>query len=470
MEIRDYLRMLRRGWPTIVLVTAIGVGLALGYLAVAPKRYEATAVLYVSTAAPESTTDLQLGLQFAVNAAPTYADIVQSPEILGPVAEQLMPNRSLADLEQMVSANARESTALIDVTASAPTASEAANIANAVATTAGDVIPTLTPQRSTSARPIIQLATVRNAPEPEAPVSPNSKRILAIGFIVGAALGLGLAIARQALDTRLRRPEDLALSQVPLLAVLPRPKRSERTHIVVRDDSASPGVESYRSLRTNLAYLESDERRSLLFTGVGHRDEAKVPVNLAWSIAQAGRRVLLVDLDLRQSAVRDLLHLQVGDGISDVLAGKADLASIVHPTTQPGLEVVVAGATQLNPSDLLSSPVMARVLREAEAQYDYVVLHAPPLLAYTDAAVVSRVAGQTLLTVRSGTRTVDLETSLAALRNVRVEPLGLVLVGAPANVGDLSKVRGSWARPRALQRQQWDTHHAEDVAAPEERP
>jgi succinoglycan biosynthesis transport protein ExoP len=364
-----------------------------------------------------------------------------------------------------VQANARESTALIDVTASAGTASEAANIANAVATTASDVIPTLTPpSRSASARPVVQLTTVRNAPEPETPVSPNAKRVLAIGFIVGLALGLGLAIARQALDTRLRRPEDFQhVANVPLLAVVPRPKRSERTHIVVRDDPSSSAVESYRSLRTNLAYLESGERRSLLFTGVGHRDEAKVPVNLAWSIAQAGRRVLLVDLDLRQSTVQDLLHLQPVEGMSDVLAGQADLHGIAHPTSQAGLDVAVAGSTSLNPSDLLSSPVMERVLRRAEAEYDYVVLHAPPLLAYTDAAVVSRVAGQTLLTVRSGTRAVDLATSLGALRNVRVEPLGLVLVGAPAHVGDMSKVRGIWTRPRPLARPQWDTPHLDDT-------
>jgi succinoglycan biosynthesis transport protein ExoP len=458
VEIRDYLRMLRRGWPAIVLFTVLGVGLASAYVAFAPKRYEANAVLYVSAAAPVTTVDLQVGIQFAVNAAPSYADIIQSPEVLGPVAEQLTSSRSLSDLESMVQANARESTAIIDVTASAPTAREAANIANAVATTAKSVIPSITPARSGSARQTIQLATVRNAPEPEAPVSPNTKRVLAIGLIVGAALGLGLTIAQQALDTRLRRPEDLQqVAKVRLVGVIPRPRRAERTHVVVRDDPASSAVESYRSLRTNLAYLESEPRCSLLLTDVGPREDAKVPVNIAWSIAQAGRRVLLVDLDLRQSAISDLLQLRAGTGMSDVLAGETDLRSIVQTTTQPGLSVAVAGATQLSPSDLLSTPVMDRVLREAEADYDFVILHAPPLLSYTDAAVVSRVAGQTLLTVRAGgARALDLTTALGALQNVRVEPLGLILVGARAHMGDLSKVRGIWSRPRAVSRPQWD--------------
>jgi len=79
VELRDYLRMLRRGWPTVLLITALAVGLAAVYLTIAPKRYEATAVIFVSANRPDSITDLQQGLQFAVNSAATYADIVDSP-------------------------------------------------------------------------------------------------------------------------------------------------------------------------------------------------------------------------------------------------------------------------------------------------------------------------------------------------------------------------------------------------------
>ena len=476
MELRDYLRMLRRGWPVVLLVTAASVGLAVAYLTIAPKRYETTAVVLVSAGAPESTTDLQLGLQYAVNVAPTYADIVHSPEVLGPVAEQLMPSRSIDQLEDIVAAGARESTALIDITATAGGAREAANIANSVATTAVHVIPSLTPRGAKAPRSMVTLQVVRMAPEPETALSPDTSRTLALGVVIGLALGLATTLASQALDTRLHRPGGVReLTSAPLLAMLPRISRSQRSRIVVRDDPGSPVVEAYRTLRTNLVHLESGERRSLLFVGVGHREGPEVPVNLAWSIAQAGRRVLLVDLDLRQSAVGDLLHLRVGTGMADVLAEKVDLAQAIQPTGQTGLDVVLSGTPQPSPSDLLSSPLMERILLEAEADYDYVVLHTPPLLAYTDAAVVSRVTGQTLVTVRAGrTKAAELTAALDALQNVRVAPLGVVLVGARPHIGDMNKLHGggrgrNHARPERVPRLNWDWNHVEPPVT-QERP
>ncbi|WP_375422743.1 polysaccharide biosynthesis tyrosine autokinase [uncultured Friedmanniella sp.] len=464
MELRDYLRMLRRGWPTVLLVTALALGLAAAYLAVAPKKYEATAVVFVSASRPDSITDLQQGNQFAVNSAATYADIADSATVLGPVAEQLRPSRTVEQLEDMVTTGRRESTSLIDITATAGSAAEAANVANATAASAVKVIPALTPQLGSSTRSLVDLQVVRSSPEPSAAVSPDTSRVLALGLIAGLALGLGFTIASQAMDTRLRRPEDMRhLTKAPLLAVLPRLKRSQRGGIVVRDDPASAAVESYRSLRTNLSYLESGGRRSLLFTGVADdRHSVDVPVNLAWSMAQAGRSVLLVDLDLRQSLVGEMLHLGGRAGVADVLAGTVEMHEVVHETTQPGLHVALSGTTQPSPSDLLSTPTMEAVLRSAERDYDYVVLHAPPMLTYTDAAVVSRAAGQTLVIVSAAhTRAVELTSALSALGNVRVEPLGLVLAGSRVNLGDLNKVRGIWTRRPPMgggpaRRVEWD--------------
>jgi polysaccharide biosynthesis transport protein len=452
MELRDYLRMLRRGWPTVLLVTALTLGLAAAYLAVAPKRYQAEALVLLSARTTGSVTDLQQGSQFAVNAAPTYADILDSAQVLGPVAGRLRPTVTVRELEDMVDADARELTGLIDVTATAGRPDQAAAIANAVANTAVENVPALTPTRLGSSRSLVNLQIVRVAPEPDEPLSPNTPRVLALGLVVGLALGLGLTIAGQALNTRLRRPEDLRqVTDTPLLAVLPRLRRSQRGLIVVRDDPLSPAVETYRSLRTNLSYLEAGGRRSLLFTSVAEdHEDVQVPVNLAWSLAQAGRRVLLVDLDLRHSLIGDLLQLRGGPGMADVLAEGGALSDVVHRTGQADLFVVLSGTTQPSPSDLLSTPAMENVLRAAEKEYDYVVLHAPPILTYSDAAVVSRVAGQTLVTVAARqTKSAKLVSALGALANVGVEPLGLVLAGSRSSAGDATKVRGRSRPPSA---------------------
>src|SRR3712207_4893211 len=102
MEIRDYLRMLRRGWPAVALVTTVFVGVSAAYLALAPKRYDATTVLFVSAANPKSISELHQSAQFSATAAITYAEIIDSGTVLEPVAERLRPQMDVDDLAEMV--------------------------------------------------------------------------------------------------------------------------------------------------------------------------------------------------------------------------------------------------------------------------------------------------------------------------------------------------------------------------------
>lgn len=424
--------MLRRGWPVVALVTVVFIGLAALYLVVAPKSYESTTALFVSASDPRDVGDLQRGAEFSTKAVNTYADVVDSATVLGPVAGELRPQVSIDDLVEMVTATARESTTLIDITAVGQDPAQVAAVANAAAASATRIIPAL--EGTAQGRPLVQIQQIRPAVEPVSAVSPELDKVLALGFIVGLCVGLAVTITAQTLDTRIRRIDDVReLTEVPLLAVLPRPDRASHSSLVARDDPTGAAGEAFRTLRTNVRFLEAADRRSLVFTAAaGDRDGALVPLNLAWSLAQAGRRVLLVDLDLRQSTVGEALGIEAGAGLADVLSGRADLPAVTHSTRQPGLRVVLAGTTQPSPSDLLSAPVLTSLLRRMEREHDYVILHAPPLLSYSDAAVVSGAAGATFVTVAAGrNRSHELTTALTALANVRVEPLGLVLTGAP---------------------------------------
>lgn len=449
MEIRDYLRMLRRGWPVVVLVTTIFVGIAAGYLVLAPKRYEATTVLFVSAANPKSISELQQSAQFSGTAAITYAEIIDSGTVLGPVAERLRPQMAVDDLDDMVDSTVREETTLIDITVSGRGPRQVATIANAVGQSAVRIIPEL--EEAPSGRELVRIQQIRHAVEPTRAASHDVRRIIALGFVVGLCVGLAVTIVAQTLDSRIRHVEEVGqLADVPLLAAVPRLTRSQRKGLVVRDRPSSEAGEAFRTLRTNISVLGSRDRPSVLVSAVtGDHDAAQVSANLAWTLAQTGQQVLLVDLDLRRSTVGDMLGLQPAIGMSDVLAGQQGLQDVIRPAEHHCLSVILSGTVQPNPSELLSTPSMTDVLTWMERNYDHVILHAPPLLSYTDAAVVAGIAGGTLVTVAAGnTQGRQLTTALIALTNVRVKPLGLVLTHVRNSSMGPTKDRSGIARSR----------------------
>ena len=185
-------------------------------------------------------------------------------------------------------------------------------------------------------------------------------------------------------------------------------------------------------MRTNLGTATAREGRSLVFTAAsGTHDGALVPANLAWSLAQSGRKTLLIDADMRASAVGDLFGIDRGAGLAEVLA-EPESTGIAHGTRSSLLRVMLSGTAKSAPSDLLSTSALARTLRKsAEQEYEAVVLHLPPLLDYTDAAVAAAVAEGTFVTVSVGhTKTAEVAAALDTLTNVRVRPLGIVLTSA----------------------------------------
>lgn len=430
MEFRDYVRMLQRGWLAVVLCTACVLGIALAYVTFTPRVYQTSSLVYVSVAGRSSVTDLNTANQFSAASVFSYAEIAVSSTVLNQVVKNLRLPVTSDALARRVDVKVLEDTTLLQVTARAGNAGEAARVANAVAEVTIGVIGDLESKGRANAKNQVRLEQVVAAEVPHIALAPNVRRTMALGLIVGLSLGVALMILVQTMDTRIRDARALwKLTRTPMLAAIPPLRRSKSAALVVRDEPSGAVGEAYRTLRANLRFLERPEQRSLVVASAAeHRGAPNTAANLAWALADVGQRVVLVDADLRHPTVAALLGVSNDPGLSDVLAGHVGLVKSLVATKHAALTVLPAGPPSAQPSELIGSLALGRVLAELEAQFDHVVIAAPPVLMYSDATVLAGHAQRTLVSVVAGrTRTTQLSAALGRLGQAGITTTGIVL-------------------------------------------
>ncbi len=260
-----------------------------------------------------------------------------------------------------------------------------------------------------------------------------------LGVLVGLLLGLAGAFFLEYLDQTVKSSADIErVLGVPLLGAIPQePKLTRgvdgrRGPIVTINqlDPDEPVVESYRALRTNVTFVGAEKTlQYIAVTSPGPREgKSTTAINLALTLAQSGRRTILVDGDLRRSTIHRAFGLVQEPGLTDVLIGGVSAAEGIRPEVAPSLDVLPSGSTPPNPSELLGSSAMDRLVAELRRDYEYIVVDTPPTLPVTDAAVVATNADATILVVKSGdTEETAAQRAMDQLRRVRARIAGAVL-------------------------------------------
>jgi capsular exopolysaccharide synthesis family protein len=296
---------------------------------------------------------------------------------------------------------------------------------------------------------------------PTSPSRPQKARNILLAFLIGLVGGVGLALFREYLDNTVKSPDDVeALTGLPSLAVVPSlPGMSAGHNRAARNAAATPGggprvellsfvqpksqiSEAFRALRTSLLLSQADHPPQVILVTSALPREGKTTaaVNLAVTLAQLGDRTLLIDSDMRKPGVRRALNLTSGKeaGLSSYLAGVSTLdeVTVPHPTIE-NLVALTTGPVPPSPADLLSSHRMREAIAELRHKFKFVVIDSPPVMAATDAVLISALTDGVLLVVRSGetpkeafTRTRDL---LAA---VKCRLLGVVLNAVDSSAPD----------------------------------
>ncbi|MDR6904813.1 capsular exopolysaccharide synthesis family protein [Agromyces sp. 3263] len=442
MEFHDYVRVLHKNWILIVVCLLAGVGLAAAYSLIVTPKYQASTELYVSVRSGDAavTGDLVQGTTFARQAVTSYVDVVDSAIVLDRVIEELQLDSTTAELAAQVVASSPLNTVLIDITVTDSDPERAAAIANATGANLADVVVNDLEKPEGDSPSLVKIETIQPATVPAVASSPNVFLNLVLGALIGLAIGIGIAVLRTVLDTRIHSLHDIAqVTDTPLLGGIALDPGAKKRPLIVHSDPRNPRAESFRSLRTNLQFVNIDgSPRSFVISSAGPGEgKSTTTANLAISLAETGAKVALVDGDLRMPKLAEYLGIEGGVGLTDVLIGRAEIVEVLQKWGRGHLYVLPAGRIPPNPSELLGSGAMARLLETLTSQFDYVLIDSPPLLLVTDAAVVSKLAGGAILVAASGsTKKQELAGAVRALESIGSRLLGIIVTMLPTKGPD----------------------------------
>jgi capsular exopolysaccharide synthesis family protein len=252
------------------------------------------------------------------------------------------------------------------------------------------------------------LTIVDNASPPAQPSKPNVPLYLALGLVLGFFFGGGGALLVDSVDNKLQGGEEIEAMGMPLLGIVPHLKEASSPRgIVIADEPNSIFSESIRSLRSVIMISRSGTPPRVILVTSGSPSEGKstISLNLAASLAQQDKRVLLIEADLRRPVLRQRLNLIAEGGLSSMLANQGETLEAIPSQTQPNLYFMPAGPAPPFPTELLGSARMGALLAEWRKQFDFVVIDSPPILPVADARLLIPLADTTVLVARAARTT-----------------------------------------------------------------
>jgi capsular exopolysaccharide synthesis family protein len=283
-------------------------------------------------------------------------------------------------------------------------------------------------------------------------IRPNKKMNVLLGLFLGIGLGVGYAFVREFLDNTVKAVEQLERKGLTVLGIIPDmhhqaggPVRKQlanpskggtdfRRRLITYEDPKSPVSESYRSLRTNISYASADKKIKSLLVSSPQPGEGKstTTANLAIAFAQLRKRTLLIDADLRKPVQHNVFDQSRGPGLAEYLIGDVqDIHTIIHPTKVENLFIITAGGLPPNPSELLGSDRMSQMVDQLEKEWDMVLFDSPPIVAVTDASMISSEIDAIAMVVKAGqTDRAAVDRALDTIKNVKAPLVGVILNGA----------------------------------------
>lgn len=438
MTLEDLLHLTRRRIGSLVLALVVCVLASMLFAFASPSTYTATSQAYLRVKVAgdpvQSTLSQYNAAQLAAMKADAVVPVFTSAAVAQRVVDSLKLDETAEEFASSVSATRVPETVSVQVSATASSSHRAQVLADEVVRQASVEIKDLEGEDSP-----VEIVLLSSAELVSATRSPALATCMAVGLLAGLVLGYVWILVQELLDKSLKGPEEVreALS-VPLLGALPRVPSLRW----LSRGAELKMEEQLRVARTNVLHaLSQGGRRVMVVTSAGPQEGTSVTAaSLARVLALSGHRVALIGGDLRAPSTTEL---QGSPGLADVLTGSAYLGEALIKGAVEGLEVLPAGRTPANPSELLGAPMMRDLLRELAADR-LVIIDAPPVLRFTDGVVLAAHAGGVILVARAGrTSAEDLREAALAVEQGGGRMLGVVLNNVSELGGKRKSVRGS---------------------------
>jgi succinoglycan biosynthesis transport protein ExoP len=437
VTLRDYLRVLREQWVVLLLVIILGGTGASAFYLIKPRTYTAQLTMYVSSQGADTTQAAFQGAQLSQDRVASYTELLTSSRVTSDVIAKLGLEDTPDELARRMTATSKLDSVLLDVTATDPDPRRAAEIVNAAGQVFPDLVNELERPTKPDAVPAVAVRVVQPAQVPTVPSSIGLPMVLALGLLAGLVIGVGAALARDALDVSVKAPDHLkAAAGAPNLGTIAFDPQVPKRPLIVLEDPQSPRSEAFKQLRTNLQFVDVDNPRKVILVTSSMPGEGKTTtvVNLGIALASAGARVLLIEADLRRPKVSSLLGLERTIGLTSVLSGRMHVDQAIQLWGAAAMDVIASGPLPPNPSELLSSQHMAEVIAYLRTRYDIVLIDAPPLLPVTDSAAVAPATDGAILACRyKRTTRTQLQSAVSALSAVSAPVLGTVFTMVPSS-------------------------------------
>jgi succinoglycan biosynthesis transport protein ExoP len=432
---RDIFRALKLRRGGALLLAILTLALTAGVFFLVPRSYTATATIYVNAAAGSNANTAFEATQLAQQRVSTYIQLIDSPSVTSGVVRDLQLPTTVAEVAGRLTASSSPDSVLINISAVDGDPERAAAVANAASSQLQQLIQTLERPVVSDGAATISTSQVQRAIEPTAPSFPALPLFAGVGLLAAVALAVAYAVARETFDQSIRTTDQLdALAKVPALAETPFTKSLQEgggSATTILQGLGQGSAYSQLSSRIRSTTFSSSTPVLLLTSSLPEEGKSTTAVSLAATMAAVDGPTLLIDADLRRPSLDKIFGVERAVGLTSVLSGAADAIRATQPVAQR-LDLLASGNLPPNPSELLSSITMRRVLDKLRAHYRYIVVDSPPLLPVTDAAALAPASDGVIMICRyKSTKDAEIARAVTALEAVSAPLLGTVLSASP---------------------------------------